>query len=30
MSNAFEFVLDDASVRRAVVEGVPETVMAAI
>ena len=30
MSNAFEFVLDDASVRRAVVEGVPETVIAAI
>ena len=30
MSNAFEFVLDDASVRRAVVEGLPETVMAAI
>jgi hypothetical protein len=30
MSNAFGFVLDDASVRRAVVEGVPETVIAAI
>ena len=30
LSNAFGFVLDDASVRRAVVEGVPETVIAAI
>jgi hypothetical protein len=30
MSNAFGFVLDDASVRRAAVEGVPETVIAAI
>ena len=30
MSNAFGFVLDDASVRRAAVEGVPETVTAAI
>ena len=30
MSNAFGFVLDDASARRAVVEGVPETVIAAI
>jgi hypothetical protein len=30
MSNAFGFLLDDASVRRAAVEGVPETVIAAI
>ena len=30
MSNAFGFVLDDASLRRAAVEGVPETVIAAI
>jgi hypothetical protein len=30
MNNAFGFVLDDASVRRAAVEGVPETVIAAI
>ena len=30
MSNAFGFVRDDASVRRAAVEGVPETVIAAI
>jgi hypothetical protein len=30
MSNAFGFVLDDTSLRRAVVEGVPETVIAAI
>ena len=30
MSNAFGFVLDDASLRRADVEGVPETVIAAI
>ena len=30
MSNAFGFVLDEASVRRAAVEGVPETVIAAI
>ena len=30
MSNAFVFVLDEASVRRAAVEGVPETVIAAI
>jgi hypothetical protein len=30
MSNAFGFVLDDASVRRATVEGVSETVIAAI
>ena len=30
MSNAFGFVLDEASIRRAVVEGVPETVIAAI
>jgi hypothetical protein len=30
MSNAFGFVLDNASVRRATVEGVPETVVAAI
>ena len=28
--NAFGFVLDDASLRRAAVEGVPETVIAAI
>ena len=28
--NAFGFALDDASVRRAAVEGVPETVIAAI
>ena len=30
MSNAFGFVLDDASLRRAAVEGVPETVITAI
>ena len=30
MSNAFGVVLDDASVRRAVIEGVSETVIAAI
>ena len=30
MSNAFEFALDDASVRRAAVEGVPQNVIAAI
>jgi hypothetical protein len=30
MANAFGVVLDNASVRRAVVEGVPETVIAAI
>jgi hypothetical protein len=30
MSNGFGFVLDDASLRRAAVEGVPETVIAAI
>jgi hypothetical protein len=30
MTNAFGVVLDNASVRRAVVEGVPETVIAAI
>ena len=30
ISNAFGFVLDDTSLRRAVVEGVPETVIAAI
>ena len=30
MSDAFGFVLDDASLRRAAVEGVPETVITAI
>jgi hypothetical protein len=30
MTNAFRVVLDSASVRRAAVEGVPETVIAAI
>ena len=30
MTNAFGVLLDDASVRRAAVEGVPETVIAAI